>query len=222
MTFSLTFSADVRYTFTGQFLEAATLFARRARLIEGMPDAELSEELRAEHRGLVSAAVMQCAAALETEAGEICVYGPGSHLGSNGTNHSAQQFLTPIAEVIDSQETLRRFELILHLLQRPALDRGHRPYQSAALVVRLRNETTHYKSKWGQDMESSKLFASLKGLRHNPPPFISPNTNFFPHQCLSADCAAWAVNSTVAFLDAVYDKLGVPSRFETYRPRVTP
>ena len=191
-------------------------------MIEGMPDAELSEELRSEHRGLVSAAVMQCAAALETEAAEVCVYGPGAHLGSNGTDQSAQQFLAPLADVIDHQETLRRFELILHLLQRPALDKGREPYQSAALVVRLRNETTHYKSRWGQDMELSKLFSSLKGLRHNPPPFISANTNFFPHQCLSADCAAWAVNSTVAFLDAVYDKLGVPSRFETYRPRVTP
>jgi hypothetical protein len=222
MNFAAMLNADVRYSFTGQFLEAATLFAQRARLIEGKPDAELSEELRAEHRGLVSAAVMQCAAALETEAGEICVYGPGSHLGSNGTNHLAQQFLSPLADIIDHQETLRRFELILHLLRLPAIEKGSEPYRSAALVVRLRNETTHYKSKWGQDMESSKLFASLKSLGHNPPPFISPKTNFFPHQCLSADCAAWAVNSTVAFLDAVYDKLGVPSRFETFRSRVTP
>jgi hypothetical protein len=199
---SVTASADTRYSFTGQFLEAATLFARRARLIEGMPNDQISEELRSEHRGVASAALMQCAAALETEAAEICVYGPGSYLGSNGTDHSA-----------------RRFEMILHLLQRPALDKGREPYQSIALVVRLRNEITHYKSKWGQDME---LFTSLKALRHTPPPFIPMNMNFFPHQCLSADLAAWAVNSTVAFLDAVYDKLGVPSRFETYRARVAP
>jgi len=222
MDLSTTFRADVRYTFTGQFLEAATLFARRARLIEGMPNDELKEELHREHRGLVSATLMQCAAALETEAGEICTYGPGAHLGSNETNRSAHKFLNPLADVVDRHEPLRRFELILHLLKRPALDRGREPYQSAALVVRLRNEITHYKSMWGQEMESSKLFGSIKGLRHNPPPFIAPNTNFFPHQCLSADCAAWAVISTVAFLDAVYDKLDVPSRFETYRPGVTP
>jgi hypothetical protein len=221
MHFSTTFSADTRYTFTGQFLEAATLFARRARLIEGIVDDNLTEELRCEHRGVVSAAVMQCAAALETEAGEICTYGPGSYLGSNGTIHSAQQFLAPLADIVDNQDTLSRFELILHLLQQTPLDRGREPHQSAALVVRLRNEITHYKSNWGQDMGSSKLFASLKSLGHKPPPFISPNTNFFPHQCLSADCTAWAVKSTVAFLDAVYDKLGVASRFETYRPRVT-
>jgi len=212
---------DSRYTFTGQFLEAAALFTRRARTIEGMVDA-LTDDLRCEHRGLVSATVMYCAAAMETEAAEICTYGPGAHLGSNGIIHSAQQFLLPLAEFVERQGTLSRFELILHVLKHAPLDKGSEPYRSAALVIRLRNEITHYKSKWGQDMEPLKFFKSLKKLRHKPPPFMPSNTNFFPHQCLSADCAAWAVTSTVAFLDAVYDRLGVASRFETYRPRVTP
>lgn len=222
MSFSAALLTDRRYTFTSQFIEAATLFARRARLIEEMPAGNLDEELRSEHRGVVTAAVMQCAAALETEANEICAYGPGSYLGSSETAHSAQRFLAPLVEVIDNQRAIYRFELILHLLQRPALDKGQEPYQSAALLVRLRNEITHYKSKWGQEMESVKLFGSLKDLRHKPPPFMSTGANFFPHQCLSADLAVWAVVSTVAFLDAVYDRLGVASRFATYRPRVTP
>ena len=56
MQVSMTLSADTRYTFTGQFLETATLFARRARLIEEMVDDNLAEELRCDHRGVVSAA----------------------------------------------------------------------------------------------------------------------------------------------------------------------
>lgn len=222
MHFTGSADADVRYTFTGQFLEAATLFARRARTIEEMDTGSLTEELRCEHRGFVSATVMQCAAALETDTHEICTYGPGSHLGSNGIIHSAQQFLAPLADIVDDQDTLSRFQLILYLLQKPPFDKGAEPYQSTALVIRLRNEITHYKSKWGKDMQPTKLFASLKDLKHKPPPFMSRHTNFFPHQCLSADCAAWAVRSTVVFLDAMYDKLGVPSRFESYRARVTP
>lgn len=215
-------TADVRYSFTAQFLGAATLFARRARAIENMASHDITEDIRKEHRGLVSAAVMQCAAALETEAAEICVYGPGAHLGSNETDHSAQTFLKPLADIVDSQETLRRYELILYLLTKPAPDRGSEPFQSAALLVRLRNELTHYKSKWGQEMESSKLFASLKQRGHRAPPFISSDQNFFPHQCLSADCADWTVRSAVAFLDDVYRKLAVTSRFDSDRPSVTP
>jgi len=222
MGFSGTVSADTRYTFTGQFLEAAALFVRRARAIENGASAQTTEQARCEHRGLITAAIMQCAAALETEAHEICTYGPGSHLGSNGTDQAAQGFLAPLARLIDDQDTLSRYELLLYLLRKPALPRGADPYQSAALVVRLRNELVHYKSRWRAEMPSAKLFAALEGRRHRPPPFTAANMNFFPHRCLSADCGAWAVVSCVAFLDAVYATLAVPSRFESYRSRLVP
>jgi len=213
---------DTRYAFTGQFLEAAILFVRRARAIENEASAEIAEDVRCEHRGLITTAIMQCAAALETEAHEICAYGPGSHLGSNGIDQAAQAFLAPLARVIDDQDTLSRYKLLLYLLRKPEIPRGAEPYQSAALVVRLRNELIHYKSRWGAEMTSAKLFAALEGRGHRPPPFTVGNMNFFPHRCLSADCGEWAVVSCVAFLDAVYTNLGIPSRFDSYRSRLVP
>jgi hypothetical protein len=165
---------------------------------------------------------MQCAAALETEAHEICVHGPGSHLGSNGTDAAAREFLLPISEFIDNQSALLRFDLILHLLRKPAFNKGVNPYQSAALVIRLRNELVHYKSRWGAEMESSKLQVALQGLGHKAPPFTDSSMNFFPHRCLSADCAAWALASAVSFLESVYIALGVSSRFTDYRDRLAP
>jgi len=212
--------ATVRYSFTGQFLEAAAGFCRRAAEIEAGYGGQLSEELRSEHRGLVSAAIMQSAAALETEAHEVCAYGPGAHLGSNGTNHDAQRILAPLADFIDDQQTLRRYQVILQVLRLPPLDPGRAPYQAADLVVRLRNEITHYKSRWGEEMSRSKLLGAIEALRHTAPPFTDPNQNFFPHRCLGAACATWAVMSTMAFLDEIYKTLGVPSRFEPYRERL--
>ena len=212
--------ATVRYTFTGQFLEAAAAFVRRAAAIEEGYAGELSEELRTEHRGFVSTAIMQCAAALETEANELCVYGPGSHLGSNGTDGIAHAVLAPLADFIDSQDTLTRYKIILHVLDKPRLDLGLEPCQSAALMVRLRNEITHYKSRWGEEMSRAKLMIGLEALGHRAPPFAQPNQNFFPHRCLSAECGAWAVTSTVKFLDHIYAALGVPSRFEPFRARL--
>jgi len=215
-------SADTRYTFTGQFLEASAMFVRRVRAIEASSSPATDDATRCEHRGLVCAVVMQCAAALETEAHEICTYGPGSNLGSNGTDAQARDFLLPVADLIDDQSALPRFDLILHLLKKSPLDKGANPYQSAALVVRLRNELVHYKSRWGAEMERNKLQAALQSLGHTPPPFTSPGMNFFPHLCLSADCGAWALASVVAFLEAFYSALGVPSRFESYRLRLVP
>lgn len=217
-----TLTADTRYTFTGQFLEASALFVRRARDIEASASAATEDSIRCEHRGLVCAVIMQCAAALETEAHEVCVHGPGSHLGSGGTDESGRRFLLPVADIVDDQSTLSRFDLILHLLQRPPLNSGANPYQAAALVVRLRNELIHYKSRWGAEMEKNKLLAALMALGHTPAQYTDPSMNFFPHRCLSADCAAWALSSVVSFLEAFYAALGVPSRFETYRSRLAP
>jgi hypothetical protein len=36
---------------------------------------------------------------------------------------------------------------------------------------------------------------------------------FFPVLCLSADCGAWAVKSTVAFIEDFHRRLGVQGRF---------
>lgn len=212
-------NASVRYTFTGQFLEAAAAFVRKAAAMEEGFSGGLTDELRAEHRGFVSTAIMQCAAALETEANELCVYGPGSHLGSGGTDHEAQAFLAPLAEVIDRLQTIERYRVILHLLERRPLQLGLRPCQSVRLVVRLRNEITHYKSQWTEEMSQATLFRSLESLGHQRPPFVQANQNFFPHRCLSAQCGAWAVSSTIEFLEHVYQLLGIPSRFDTHRER---
>lgn len=73
--------ADVRYSFTGQFLRASTIFVRKARDIEALPPETVRGEMISEHRGLVCSAIMQCVAALESEADEICTHGPGAHLG---------------------------------------------------------------------------------------------------------------------------------------------
>lgn len=213
-------NADVRYTFTGQFLEASTFFVRRLRQIEAQTSWTEAEQV--EHRGLVVAVVMQCAAALETESHEIAVHGPGAHLGSNGTDMEAQRFLHPISEIVDDQSTLDRFDLMLHLLGKSPIDHGQEPYQSASLVVRLRNEIVHYKSRWGAEMKSTKLYKALLACGHKPPPFMPEGVNYFPLRCLNADLAAWCVTGTVAFLDLVYSRLGTPSRFRDYRARVTP
>ena len=218
----MTATADTRYSFVGQHLEASALFVRRLRALEATATPQVDEATRCEHRGLACAVILQCAAALETEAHEVCVHGPGAWLGSDGTDRQAQRFLEPIAEIVDNRSTLSRFQLILHLLQKPPLDCGIEPYQSTALLVRLRNEVVHYKSRWGREMASNKLYSSLQQLQHRPPPFTDASMNFFPHRCLSADCAAWALQSAVTFLDAFYDRLGLPSRFETYRDRLIP
>src|SRR3972149_3207508 len=76
------------------------------------------------------------------------VYGPGHPLGSNGLDSEARNFLAPVADIIDGESVLERYQLVLHLRGKRRLDRGEEPWQDTALVVRVRNELVRYKSRW--------------------------------------------------------------------------
>jgi hypothetical protein len=147
----------------------------------------------------------------------VLTHGPGHHLGSNEIHRAARDFLVPLAEIIDRQQgPLERYQTILHLLHKAALGKGEQPWQDAAILIQLRNEITHYKSQWGQEMERKSLIKSLRELRLERPPFIPANTNFFPHQCLSAACAAWSVRTAVKFFNVFYARLEVRSPLTAY------
>jgi len=212
---------STRYSFTAQFLRGGAIFARRAHEIEVDADALASEELQSEHRACVVGAVTQSAAALEAEISEVLIHGPGHHLGSNGMDVSARDFLSPLADIIDDQSTLRRYDLVLHLLRRPALDRGANPYQAVDLLVRLRNELIHYKSKWGEEMDRARIVPRLERLGFSKPAFASLHAHFFPHRCLSASLASWSVTAGVEFIKAFYLNLAIASPLMPHAQHLT-
>jgi hypothetical protein len=82
--------------------------------------------------------------------------------------------------------------------------------------IRVRNELVNYKSKWGKEMEGQKLYKTLQHLHLAKPPFVGEGSNFFPHQFLSAACAAWSVRTAVAFLNGFYDHIGIESRLKPH------
>jgi len=123
--------------------------------------------------------------------------------------------------MIDGQPTLSRYDIVLQLLRKPAFDKGAPPYQDASLVVKLRNELIHYKSRWGEELDQDKTISGLKLLNFNKPSFIHPSNNFFPLQCLSASLASWAVATGVSFIDEFYRKLSIPSSLNAHAPYLT-
>jgi hypothetical protein len=121
--------------------------------------------------------------------------------------------LAPLQPMIDDQDVLQRYLLVLHLLKKEPIGRDGTVWEDAKLLVRLRNALVHYRSRWGREINATNLLASLRKLNLPRPPFVSEHQPFFPHQCLGAACAAWAVNASFAFLREFYARLGVPSPF---------
>jgi hypothetical protein len=216
------FNVRVRYSFVPQFLQGSAMFTRRAHEIENYHVDTVDEEMRAEHLSYVSSAVMQSVAALEAEISEVILHGPGHHLGSNGLDVAARDFLRPLVDLVDKQPTIKRYEIVLHLLKKPAIDRGGQIYENADLLIRLRNELIHYKSQWGPEMDQLKLFNRLQRLGLEKPSFVSPEpqTNFFPHRCMSASLASWSVMAAVAYINDFYKNLGIKSPLKPYADRL--
>ena len=210
---------SIRYSFTAQFIEGAALFAKKAHEIEDSLVSTLTEEAKTLHRSFVVSAIIQCSASLEAEISEIVEYGPGHHLGSNGIDEYAREFLRPLFNAIDSQSPLEKYKLVLHVLKRPALDSDGQIIENADLLVRLRNELIHYKSQW--EVDQQKLFKRLKSLNFQKPGFVLSYSTFFPHECLSASLASWSVITASTFLDHFYEKLGFESRLEAYSERIS-
>lgn len=211
-------TSTARYVFTAQFLSGAAAQTRQAFAIESK--VRVAEEDKVVHLSCVVSAIMQSVAALEADVWDILNHGPGHHLGSNGIDRKAQLFLKPIAAELDRANFLKKGELILHLLEKPALDRGGQVYEETDLLIKLRNEITHYKSQWGNEMEQKKFIASLKQPKKSefpsPPWFAGSGVNFFPQQCLGAKRASWAVDTSMAYLKAFYEKLGVRCPLDGY------
>src|SRR5205085_1914863 len=106
----------------------------------------------------VVGSVMQSAASLESEIWEIYNHGPGHHLGSNGVDQQARDLLLPYAKKLERKPALEKYRVVLHLLGKAPMDPDEEPVQDAMLVIGLRNEIMHYKSRWGADLASEKLF----------------------------------------------------------------
>jgi hypothetical protein len=208
---------DSRYSFAGQFLSAAARMSRAAKAIEDRPAEAVDGDLRSEHLGYTSSAIMQSVAAIEADSWEVLNYGPGHHLGSSERNSNDAAFIAPLAETLESLDAIKRYTAVLHLLGRSAVDLGAQPWQDTQLLIRLRNEITHYKSRSGGEMDRAKLFSALKSQRFSRPPFWPERgMNFFPLHCLSAERAAWAVNTAHAVISDVYERFDVRSPLAGY------
>ena len=217
---SAVFTSDVRTSLTGQFLMAAAMQAKAAAAIESRARADITEDDLIAHKGFVIGAIMQVCAGLECEIWELMTYGPGHHLGSGGTDTVARDILASSAEKVDRKKVTERYRIVLETLGRPAISPDGQLWQDADLVVRLRNELVHYKSRWGSEPCQPDLFAALKGKQLKRPAFMEAGSTFFPHECLSAARAAWAVRSCCSFLDEFYLNLGIPGRLDPFRERL--
>lgn len=70
------------------------------------------------------------------------------------------------------------------------LERGTDPYQSAALLVNLRNAIVHYRFETTTVDEEHRLQRQLQG-RFPDNPMTAAGNAWWPDKCLGSGCAVW-------------------------------
>jgi hypothetical protein len=207
------FSPEVslRYNFTYNFLVGAATMTRLAKDLESKGK-DSSEIERLQHKAFVSGGIMQSVAALESDVWSLLFHGPGHHLGSDGLDKESKETLNIVAETFEKESLLTKLDLILQLTRKKKLDFGRQPMQDLNLLISLRNEITHFKSLWTNELDRKKLFKTLQMMDSTPPTY-SPEgkQNFFPHICLTHRRAKWSLDTVVNFIEYYYGELGIKS-----------
>lgn len=105
----------------------------------------------------------------------------------------------------------KKFDYLLKIQNKSALDWGGSPGQDIIALIKLRNAIVHFRPSLDDDDDaivSVKIENAMrnKGETSN---LISENQPFFPRRCCSASYADWSINSVLHFLELVQEKLEV-------------
>jgi hypothetical protein len=95
-----------------------------------------------------------------------------------------------------------KYDHVLRLGNLAPMDRGAEPFQSAAVLVALRNYFVHYKPEnISTSLDPPKLAEKLRGRFPDNALMAGAANPWFPAHAISAGCAKWAHQNARAFVD---------------------
>lgn len=200
-----------RHNFAYQHLAAASRFARACRNVEQENAGQAIGAFFDEIIALASSSVILSAAALEANINEVFA---DARDGTWPLGKIEADVLVEIWELAEKKPTLDKYELVFALHQKMRMDKGLHLVQRVHKLVKVRNALMHWKPEWyDEQIEHARL---AKRLHNEFPlsPFVGVDTPIFPTRCMSSGMAAWAVESTGAFITWFSRESRLPNRIE--------
>jgi hypothetical protein len=177
--------------FAWQHLKAATLFRERVVALEAQHYGSSLGAFFEEIRAYASACIMSSVAAMEALINELYIAPNGRLRASIG---DFEEKFWPRQTGIVWKPTLEKYQCALDRLGCARLAEGADPFQSAQLLVKLRNDLMHYQPPW----ENAGAFS----VRFALSPFVDREAELLALRCMSAGCVTWAVETVVNFVRA--------------------
>jgi hypothetical protein len=198
--------------FAVQHLMAAARFSRQCGQVQAENEGKPLGLFFDEQIACVSAAVMLSVASLESNINEYL--SEEDKLFPELNQGARQEF----SLLISSLAILEKYQKVLSVKGLERFDKGQKPYQDVDILISLRNELVHFHPEWHDEQERHKKLGHKLAYRFELSPFISEESGvLFPQRFVSHGCSKWAVYSSLEFMDAFAEKLGVESKFKSHR-----
>jgi hypothetical protein len=211
-------TARVKHTFWRQHLLAARHFANLAvdaeAAIASKAEGDRTEQSRSEHRAYVSGAVVFAAAFLEASINELYLEAtdPGTNTLAGLSELQKDALSRHAARTVKSSQNLSKYQTALAKCRKAQFDKRVEPFRGADGLVEMRNALVHYRPEWSDEPdEHDDLRGRLTG-RFQVNPLVAAGSLWFPHLCMGAGCAQWAVDQAAEFSKAFCERMGVPER----------
>jgi hypothetical protein len=214
-------TVNERAYFSAQAILAATRSARLADDIESDHPGDWGDPHVSEHLQAVTSAIVYSATFLEalvnewyTDAAEPNA-GGGDGIGrSRGLEARTVDLMAGWRQRTGRQHVppLLKYQFLLLFADRSQLDEAEEPYQSADLVVKLRNRIIHFEPHTITMDPGGRLIGALAS--HVEPNRMLPQPQlYWPYGILSSSCARWALDSVLALASTVCERIEIEPYF---------
>lgn len=168
-------------------------------------------------RAYVSAAVLSACAFLEAAINELfqdVADGHESYIQALSTQ-TRKAFEVYWEESEGRAEPLSKYQIALGLAGCDLLDRGAEPFQSAKLLVFIRNLLVHFTPETAASAnDKNKLEVRINKRFPDNKLMVGAGNPFWPDKCLGAGCASWAVSSATTLADEAFGRLKVQPNYQ--------
>ncbi|WP_435272818.1 hypothetical protein [Streptomyces parvulus] len=168
------------------------------------------------HRGYVLTAIVESVAFLEAAINEIykdAFEGRGSYseeLAEDCKNYMAALW----GAAGDRLPVLDKYDLALSFAGKELLAKGEEPYQSARLLILVRNYVVHYKPHDRSTDDPHAFEKSLKGKFADNLLMDGSGNPWFPDHAFGAGCADWSWRAARSFAEEFGRRIDIRLNFQ--------
>lgn len=197
-------------------IEVAIFFARHAGQVERTRRPDEWAVVRSSHRSYVIGSIFSVVAFLDATINETLSDAADAiafeHL--KGVDPSVISRLGNVASTDRGSGTLPKFDRALAAIGQSPFDRTLEPCRSVRNLIQLRNALVHYRPETllahdsaGTAIPAHEFEVLFRGC-FELNPFTGKGNSYWPDQCLSYGCAAWAISSALELVTAFSAALG--------------